>query len=127
MGGRPALAAESGGVAGQIERRDDRLMLGLAPLLGRDEPHHFELDAVGIVGVQALVDAVVGRALERTGLGEALAVRFEVVEGRHLPGEVVQPDRHVSRSGVAGILTDREARQIVVVARPRCSHEDVGA
>ena len=51
-----------------VERFDDRLVLGLAPVLGRHQPHHLELQSVGVAGVQALVGAVVAGAHQRAGL-----------------------------------------------------------
>jgi hypothetical protein len=46
----------------EVERVDDRRVLGVAPVFGRHEPHHLELEAVGVVGVEALVGAVVALA-----------------------------------------------------------------
>ena len=71
----------------------------VAPLVRGDLPHDLELDAVGVLGVQALADAVVGGADQRPPLPQASAGGGEVLDRVDLPGQVVQPGRARRRRG----------------------------
>ena len=79
----------------------DALVLELAPRLARDAPHDLELVAVGVGAVERLRHAVVRRAAERARLRQDLRGAGEVVDGRDLPGEVVQPGA-ARRRGASG-------------------------
>src|SRR6188768_3177572 len=81
------LAAVSRDLLVEVQPADARL-LGLVPLgqqVTRDDPDHFELDAVGILGVQRLRRAVVGRSGQRARLGEPDGQILEVAQGVDLP------------------------------------------
>lgn len=54
------------------------------------DPCDFELDAVGVLCVQALGGAVVARTDERPGLTEAGRDLAELAQGVHFPSEVVE-------------------------------------
>ena len=110
-------------LAGDIERFDDRLVLCLAPVLGGDEPHDLELEAVGVAGVEALVGAVIAGADERAGRAEAIAHLLELLERGDLPGEVVHADRSSPGFAVAGARTDGEEGDVVVVVGGGSAHE----
>ena len=90
---------------------------GVVEQVGRDEPDDFELEAIGVVAVQALRRAVVGAATERIRLRECLRHPFEFVEGVDLPGQVVQPDRRSAGTGSARRGADLEQPEVVVVGR----------
>ena len=92
-GGAPALEL---GV--EVEWHHRALALVLAPRLARDAPHDLELVAVGVRAVERLAHAVVGRAAEGSLRLERLGGRGEIVDRRHLPGEVVQADRAARRA-----------------------------
>ena len=123
MAGGLTIGAVPDDVAGEVERTDDGFVFLVAPVVGRDEPHHLELDAVGVLGIQALVDAVIGRAVQRTGGGEPDAVGLEFGERRDLPREVVQADLLTARRRVTRGVADREAGEVVVVGRRRRPQE----
>ncbi len=106
-----------------VERLDDGVVFLAAPVLGQIEPHHLELEPVGIAAVQALVDVVVRRADQRAGGVEAIAHLGEFVEGGDFPREVVHADRPTTGLGITGCVTDGEERDVVVVRRARRPHE----
>src|SRR6185503_17884728 len=95
--------------------------LGVAPRFARDAPHDLELVAVGIGTVERLGDAVVARATEGAGIAKLARGRGEVLDGRDLPGEVVQADRATRRT--RRLRADREEAEIVVVVAVPGTHE----
>src|SRR4051812_29277472 len=71
--------------------------IGGAPLLARDDPHHFEFVAVGVGAVDAFGGFVadltrVGAVADQGGPGGG-----EIVDGVDLPRQVVEPDAASSR------------------------------
>src|SRR3712207_6583121 len=66
------VGALAGLLAGEVERAD--ALAGLACVVveqvGRDQPDDLELDAVGVLAVEALGRAVVGAADQRPGPGQ---------------------------------------------------------
>ena len=85
----------------------------LAPRLARHAPHDLELVAVGVGAVERLAHAVVGGAPEGPGRGQDSAAARQVLDGRDLPGEVVQPDRAARRA--RRVRSDGEQAEVVVV------------
>ena len=81
-------------LAREVQRADPLagLARGVVEPVGRHDPGDLELQAVGVVGVEALGGAVVTRAAERTGVGERRGQPLELGEGVDLPREVVEPD-----------------------------------
>src|SRR4029079_441557 len=106
----------------QVERQDRAMLLVLAPRLARDAPHDLELVAVRVVPVQGLRDPVVRRATERAHLGQDPCRAGEVLDGRDLPRQVIEPDR--STRGARRVRTDREQSEIVVIGAAGRPHED---
>ena len=56
-------------------------------------------------------------------VGEALAHRLELVERRHLPGDVVHADGPLPGLAGAGAVADREEGDVVVVVGRGRAHE----
>jgi D-amino peptidase len=115
------VAAPAGDGRVQVER-DDHLALGQLgrPVLGRDPPHHLELDAVRVLGVQGLRHAVITLPHQRPGLDQSGPGPDQVLERADLPSQVVQADLRLARR-LPG--ADIEQAEIVVVDRVRRAQE----
>ena len=102
-------------------------MLLVAPMRARDQPHDLELEPVGVLGVEALVGAVIAGADQRPGVQQPLSHRGQIVEGGHLPGDVVEAHRRAARGRGASRVPDGEEDDVVVVVRGRGPHEHEAA
>ena len=71
------LGAEARHLGIQVERADalTAVEVGLFEPVGGDQPDDLELEPVGVLGIQALGGAVVGRADERARRRQALGQR----------------------------------------------------
>src|SRR5207244_3772546 len=78
-----------------------------------------ELDAVGVLGVEALRRPVVAGADEGAGASQLTGDALELVEGVDLPRQVVQTDAARSR-----LIADAEQPEVVVVGGTGRLHED---
>ncbi len=109
-------------LARQVERRDRAATLlhgSAVEQVGGHEPDHLELEAVRVLGVQALGRPVVGGADEGIGAGQCVGEVAEVGERRDLPREVVEPDRAATGWAVTGLAAHAEERDVVVIGRAR--------
>ena len=96
--------------------------------VGRDQPDDLELEAVRVLGVQALGRAVIAGADECLSFGEHTGESFEIAQGLDLPGEVVQPDGATPCLRRQRRTADLEDAEVVIVGRRRgleegCSRE----
>src|SRR6266545_4755087 len=113
------VGAETFLLLGEVERAD----LGAAGAqlrgdpLGRDQPAHLELDAVGVASVERLGGGMVARADERAELAELGGDALELGEGVDLPGQVVQADAGAMGRHRPCLRAELEQAQVVVVAR----------
>ena len=103
--GRPRRA----GRAARRVRRSRSRPTGLG-----QHPHHLELVAVGVVGVDALGRAVAGLAGEGVEVRQREPGLLELLDGVDLPRQVVEPEG-AARAGRLG--ADPEQAEVVVVAR----------
>ena len=86
--------------------------------VGGDQPDDLELETVGVLAVEALGGAVVGRTNQGAGSREGLLGPFELAERVDLPRQVVEADRVAAGTRRTGRGADREQAEIVVVRRP---------
>src|SRR4029079_966224 len=92
--GRPDVAHnafEAGLLGRKIEPTDDGLVPFGAPVLRGDDEGDFELEPIGILGVETLVDPVVALAPERPDSDQFLADGDQLVDRRYRPRNVVHP------------------------------------
>ena len=92
-----------------------------SPHASRGTRHDLELVPVRISPIERLAHAVVARAGERARLGERALRTRQVLDGGHLPGQVVQAHRAARRTWRLG--ADFEEAEIVVVLASRRAHE----
>src|SRR3954452_678561 len=84
------VSAPGGELSLEVEGADDCLVLELAPRLAGDGPQDLELVALGVLAVERLGDAVVGRADQRAQPAEGVRSCREVGDRVDLPGKVVE-------------------------------------
>jgi hypothetical protein len=89
----------------------------MVPVLGRDAPHHLELDPVGVLGVQRLGHPVVAGADQGAAGAEPGADLGQLGQRADLPGQVVQADLGAAGHH-RGRGADAEQAEVVVVGRP---------
>src|SRR5437764_1421211 len=93
---RSGLARRLGAVPrlllGQVERADrtTAVACGVVEKVGRDQPDDLELDAVGVLAVEALGGSMVARSDEGVRFGQPVGGALELVEGVDLPRQVVE-------------------------------------
>lgn len=112
-------------LGGKIERPDRGArseVVGCEEMSGND-PHHFELEAVGVPGIEALGGAVIAGADERFAFAQHPGKTLELTERVDLPGKVVEPDRRPPGVGRLGIGADLEHTEVVIVRGIRSLHE----
>ena len=110
-----------GHLGGEVEALDDALGGVLTPGGPRQHPLHFELVAVGVGPVEAQGRAVRRLAGERARCDETVADGDELIDGVHLPRQVVQTRRPAGCSGRAS--AEAEESEIVMVLRVRGAQE----
>jgi D-amino peptidase len=118
-----------GGVQVQRERHRARGELGV-PVLGGHPPHHLELDAARVLGVQRLGHAVIALPHQGPGLMQPGPRLDQVSQRADLPGQVVEPRAIGMIGGLAH--SDVEQAEVVIVDRARRAQErgaarDLGA
>src|SRR5262245_7964396 len=119
--GRSSSAAAGLELALEVERPGAEA--APLPLLARQHPEDLELEAVGIRGVEAEAVAVIGGAAQRTGAREGLARRDQIVERRHLPGGVIEPDLGAAPARGAPVADAEQAEVVMVVAAVRAEED----
>jgi D-amino peptidase len=115
-GARHLAGAPAGDRLVQVERdRHDALgQLGV-PVPRRHPPHHLELDAARVLGVQGLRHAVVALPHQRPRLDEGGPGPDQVLERADLPRQVVQAGAFRAIGRAAG--PDLEQAQVMIVGR----------
>ena len=107
-------------------RRSTGAAFAKSPQLGLGQhPHHLELVAVGVLGVDALGRAVARLAGEGVEVGQGEPRLLELLDGVDLPGQVVEAE---AAAGSRRLGADPEQAEVVVVAGPGQAQEGgVGA